>query len=118
MELIKKLFQSKSMIKFYVSEFGLNEAIDKYGIEALCKNKFLKQLPGTELFRDFSPWDQRVYNKDGKCLFMMDITTQGYGEIIEYVIGIKKQRDENITLFDNNNHSLSTKELYRAYEPE
>ena len=51
------------------------------------------------------------YNKDGKCLFMMDITTQGYGEIIEYVIGIKKQRDENITLFDNNNHSLSTKEL-------
>lgn len=51
------------------------------------------------------------YNKDGKCLFMMDITTHGYGEIIEYVIGIKKQRDENITLFDNNNYSVSTKKL-------
>ena len=51
------------------------------------------------------------YNKNGKCLFMMDITTYGYGEIIEYVIDKKRQRDENITLFDNNNHSLSTKKL-------
>lgn len=51
------------------------------------------------------------YNKNGKCLFMMDITTYGYGEIIEYVIDKKRQRDENITLFDNNNYSVSTKKL-------
>lgn len=68
MSLIKKIFQTKSSVRFYISENGLYEAIKKYGIETLCKYKFLEQLKGTELYHDFSIWDQRVYTKKGNFL--------------------------------------------------
>ena len=69
MRFIQKFFESKKSVEKFIKEKGMEEAVNKFGLNKLVMYKLLYQYAGTELFYDdnFSVIT-RVYNKEGKCL--------------------------------------------------